>query len=105
MEEINSADQGLAEAACTDPPGEAVNWQRCSFDGLDLSGVDLAKSRLRDGSFLRANLAGADLTEFVCDPYERQHARDAHDREYGPAFQSHTARHAAASRNTHDPAP
>jgi len=51
-----------ASAACMDPPGQGVNWQRCAFDGLDLSGVNLAQARLRDGSFLRSKLSGADLS-------------------------------------------
>ncbi|MFQ6018360.1 MAG: pentapeptide repeat-containing protein [Kiloniellaceae bacterium] len=54
---------GSARAACTDPPGPEVNWQRCGFDGLDLKGVDLAGARLRDGSFFRADLTGSDLSK------------------------------------------
>ncbi len=50
---------GTALAACTDPPAPKVNWQRCAFDGLDLTGVDLSGARLRDGSFFRSDLSGA----------------------------------------------
>ena len=52
-----------AVAACTDPPAPGVNWQRCAFDGLDLKDVDLSGARLRDGSFFRTDLSGADLSE------------------------------------------
>ena len=51
-----------ALAGCTDPPAPGVNWQRCNFDGLDLSQVDLVGARLRDGSFFRTTLDGADLS-------------------------------------------
>ncbi len=54
---------GSAQAACTDPPGPKVNWQRCRFDGLDLKGVELTSARLRDGSFFRADLTGSDLSK------------------------------------------
>ena len=54
---------GTAEAACTDPPSPGVNWQRCNFDGLDLTGLDLSGARLRDGSFFRADLSGSTLSE------------------------------------------
>lgn len=53
---------GPAMAACTDPPSPEVNWQRCIFDGLDISNVDLSGARLRDGSFFRANLSGTNLS-------------------------------------------
>lgn len=53
---------GPALAGCTDPPAPGVNWQRCNFDGLDLSQVELAGARLRDGSYFRTNLEGADLS-------------------------------------------
>ena len=52
-----------AHAACTDPPGPGVNWQRCNFDGLDLTNLDLQGARLRDGSFFRTDLSGSDLSE------------------------------------------
>jgi len=51
-----------AMAGCTDPPSPKVNWQRCIFDGLDISQVDLSGARLRDGSFFRANLDGSNLS-------------------------------------------
>ena len=54
---------GAAEAACTDPPGPGVNWQRCSFDGLDLTSLDLTGARLRDGSFFRTDFSGSSLSE------------------------------------------
>ncbi len=53
---------GPALAGCTDPPSPGVNWQRCIFDGLDISQVDLSGARLRDTSFYRANLTGSDLS-------------------------------------------
>lgn len=53
---------GPAAAGCTDPPSPKVNWQRCIFDGLDISQADLSGARLRDGSFFRANLDGSDLS-------------------------------------------
>ncbi len=53
---------GSALAACTDPPGPEVNWQRCILDGLNLEGVDLSGARLRDGSFFRSELSGSDLS-------------------------------------------
>ena len=51
-----------AVAGCTDPPAPGVNWQRCNFDGLDLSNVNLSGARLRDGSYFRSILDGADLS-------------------------------------------
>ncbi len=54
---------GTAVAACTDPPAPKVNWQRCVFDGLRLTGVDLSGARLRDGSFFRSDLSGSDLSD------------------------------------------
>jgi uncharacterized protein YjbI with pentapeptide repeats len=52
-----------AVAGCTEPPGPGVNWQRCTFDGLNLKEVDLSGARLRDGSFFRADLSAANLSE------------------------------------------
>jgi uncharacterized protein YjbI with pentapeptide repeats len=52
-----------ANALCTDPPGPGVNWQRCNFDGLKFSGVDLTDARLRDASFFRVELSGSNLTK------------------------------------------
>ena len=57
------AGPGTARAACTDPPAPEVNWQRCAFDGLDLTGVDLSGARLRDGSFFRTDLSSSDLSK------------------------------------------
>jgi len=54
---------GAALAGCTDPPAPGVNWQRCIFDGLDISQADLSGARLRDGSFFRANLSGSNLSK------------------------------------------
>lgn len=51
-----------ARASCTDPPAPGVNWQRCAMDGLNLREVDLKGSRLRDGSFFRADLSGSNLS-------------------------------------------
>ncbi|KLN60600.1 hypothetical protein WH96_12205 [Kiloniella spongiae] len=48
-------------AACTDPAGVDVNWQRCNMDGLNLDDVQLSGARLRDTSFLRGSLNQADL--------------------------------------------
>lgn len=53
---------GPVRAECIDPPAPGVNWQRCIFDGLDLSQVDLSGARLRDGSFFRTKLSGSDLS-------------------------------------------
>jgi len=53
---------GTARAACTDPPVPGVNWQRCNFDGLDLTGIDLSGARLRDGSYFRTDLTGSNLS-------------------------------------------
>ena len=52
-----------AAAACTDPPGPGVNWQRCVMDGITMTGVDLSGARLRDTSFFRSDLSGADLSK------------------------------------------
>ncbi len=52
----------VATAACTDPPGPGVNWQRCTFDGLDFKEVDLTGARLRDSSFFRSDLSKSDLS-------------------------------------------
>ena len=54
---------GQALAGCTDPPSPKVNWQRCSFDGSDLRGVDLNGARLRDATFFRADLSDSDLRD------------------------------------------
>lgn len=49
-------------ADCTTPAAPGVDWQRCYMDGRNLSRHDLSGSRLRETSFQRANLAGADLS-------------------------------------------
>ena len=64
-----------AAAACTDPPAPGVNWQRCAFDGIDLQNVDLTGARLRDGSFFRADLSGADLSETTSNRVKFVNAR------------------------------
>ena len=56
-------DPAWANAACTDPPAPGVNWQRCNFDYLDLTGIDLTGARLRDGSFFRTDLTGSVMAE------------------------------------------
>ncbi|MGF1612060.1 MAG: pentapeptide repeat-containing protein [Kiloniellales bacterium] len=53
---------GTARADCTDPPAPGVNWQRCNFDGLDLTQTNLSGARLRDGSFFRSDFTGSDLS-------------------------------------------
>ncbi|MFD2206366.1 pentapeptide repeat-containing protein [Kiloniella antarctica] len=50
-----------AAAACTDPPAQEVNWQRCNMDGLNFDGVDLTSGRLRDTSFIRGSMNNANL--------------------------------------------
>lgn len=54
---------GPAWAACTDVARPGVEWRRCYHDGRNLQGVDLSGATLRDTSFQRANLAGANLRE------------------------------------------
>lgn len=54
---------GPVLAGCTDPPSPGVNWQRCIFDGQDISKADLTGARLRDGSFFRATLTGSNLSK------------------------------------------
>jgi uncharacterized protein YjbI with pentapeptide repeats len=54
---------GTSLAACTDPPGPGVNWQRCALDGLDLTELDLEGARVRAASFLRSDLSGSNLTD------------------------------------------
>jgi len=50
-----------AYAACTDTPAPAVQWRRCLLDGIDLSGENVSGGDLRDASFKRADLQGANL--------------------------------------------
>lgn len=52
----------IAQAACTDPPEEGVDWRRCLFNGDSLNGVDLKNARLRDASFFRAEIKESDLS-------------------------------------------
>lgn len=49
-------------ADCSDVAAPGVNWRRCFQDGQELQKVDLTGAVLRDGSFKRANLSGANLT-------------------------------------------
>ncbi|MGD9508383.1 MAG: pentapeptide repeat-containing protein [Geminicoccaceae bacterium] len=51
-----------AYAACTDTPAPSVQWRRCLLDGIDLGDDDLSGGDLRDASFKRADLTGANLT-------------------------------------------
>jgi uncharacterized protein YjbI with pentapeptide repeats len=59
---LSAVGASTAWAACTDPPGYEVNWQRCNLNGLDFTGADLREARLRDASFLRSNLRESDLS-------------------------------------------
>jgi len=49
-------------AECFDVPAPGVYWRRCLQDGQDLRDVDLSGATLRDSSFKRADLSGANLT-------------------------------------------
>jgi uncharacterized protein YjbI with pentapeptide repeats len=57
-----SVGTGSALAGCTDPGEPGVNWQRCYFERQDLRDIRLNKAKLRDASFVRAVLTGADLS-------------------------------------------
>ncbi len=48
-------------ADCTAPAAPQVDWQRCYMDGRDFVGHGLAGARLRETSFQRSDLSGADL--------------------------------------------
>lgn len=50
-----------AHAACTDTPAPSVQWRRCLLDGIDLSDDNVSGGDLRDASFKRADLSGANL--------------------------------------------
>lgn len=50
-----------ALADCTDPPDPGVNWQSCNFNGLTLTELNLEGARLRETSFLRADISESDL--------------------------------------------
>ena len=60
---IGLAIVGPARADCTEPPRPGVDYSDCTFDRLDLSKVDLTGARLRDASFIRAELDGSTLIE------------------------------------------
>ena len=49
-------------ADCTASAGPKVDWQRCYLDGREFVGDDLTQARLRETSFQRSNLSGANLT-------------------------------------------
>ena len=49
-------------AECSDVPAPEVYWRRCFQDAQDLRDVNLAGAMLRDASFKRADLSGANLT-------------------------------------------
>jgi hypothetical protein len=51
-----------ALAACTDPAAAGVNWRRCYLDGRDLKQVTLKGAMLREATFMRSDLTGADLS-------------------------------------------
>lgn len=53
---------GGAQAACTDPAADGVNWRRCYLDGRDLKDVSLDQAMLREATFQRSDLTGARLT-------------------------------------------
>ena len=53
---------GTALAGCTDPGEPGVNWQRCYFERHDLRKIQLANAKLRDASFSRALMTGAELS-------------------------------------------
>lgn len=53
---------GGAQAACTDPAADGVNWRRCYMDGRDLKDVSLDQAMLREATFQRSDLTGARLT-------------------------------------------
>ncbi len=50
-----------AYADCTEPAAAKVNWHRCLQDDRDLSRVTLADAELREATFLRSDLSGANL--------------------------------------------
>ncbi|WP_367595354.1 pentapeptide repeat-containing protein [Teichococcus deserti] len=51
-----------AGAACNDPAAAKVDWRRCLQDGQDFSSADLSGAVLRDASFARGRLVGANLS-------------------------------------------
>jgi uncharacterized protein YjbI with pentapeptide repeats len=50
-----------ALAECSDPASPEVNWRRCYIDNRNLRGADLMGAMLRDTTFQRSDLTGADL--------------------------------------------
>ena len=52
-----------ALAACTEFPEPGVNWRRCYHDGRDLTGVNLEGAMLRDATFQRSVMKGANLSQ------------------------------------------
>lgn len=51
-----------ALADCVDPPGPGVDWTRCYFDGREFQSVDLAGAALKEATFSRGDLSGANLS-------------------------------------------
>jgi uncharacterized protein YjbI with pentapeptide repeats len=51
----------VAWADCTDNAAPKVNWHRCLQDDRDLSKVNLSGAELREATFLRSDLTGANL--------------------------------------------
>jgi uncharacterized protein YjbI with pentapeptide repeats len=52
-----------ALAACTEFPEPGGNWRRCYHDGRDLTGVNLEGAMLRDATFQRSAMKGANLSQ------------------------------------------
>ena len=50
-------------ADCTASAAPKVDWQRCYMDGRGFVGDDLTQARLRETSFQRSDLSGANLTK------------------------------------------
>lgn len=50
-------------ADCTASAAPQVDWQRCYMDGREFIGDDLHQARLRETSFQRSNLSGANLNQ------------------------------------------
>lgn len=51
-----------AMAACTDPPASGVEWRNCNFNGNTFDTPVLAEAVIRDSTFNRAVLDGAQMT-------------------------------------------
>jgi uncharacterized protein YjbI with pentapeptide repeats len=56
---------GPSFAACTDPPSPGVDWRRCIHDRDEFRDARLEGAILRDASFNRADLSGADFTAII----------------------------------------